>query len=84
MLNQQALDQLTGRDLGNQMLLAALIKAVASQTANPIEFVEQLRDVALTAVNGLNLVGPNAAGVRALAAECVNQTIDANLPPMGR
>ncbi len=76
------MDELNGRMMACQILLAGLIARVASDRADAIAFLSEFRDEIHAVVAGVRLAGtPNDAAVRATARNTVDELFSLMRPP---
>jgi hypothetical protein len=67
------MDELNGRMIACQLLIAGLIARVANDSADPLRFLTDFRDEIRAVVAGVNIAGSGNAG---RAREVAKQTVD--------
>jgi hypothetical protein len=69
----RSMDELNGRMIACQLLIAGLIARVANDSADPLRFLTDFRDEIRAVVAGVNIAG---SGNAELAREAAKQTVD--------
>jgi hypothetical protein len=67
------MDELNGRMIACQLLIAGLIARVANDSADPLRFLTDFRDEIRAVVNGINIAG---TGDNECARQVAKQTVD--------
>jgi hypothetical protein len=77
-----AMDELNGRMIACQILVAGLIARVANDSRDPLSFLTDFRDEIKAVVNGINIVGMQDANrVRQTAQKTVDELFSLMKPP---
>jgi hypothetical protein len=75
-------DELNGRMLANQILLAGLIARVASDKADPVRFLSDFRDEIKAVIAGVRIAGlEDARTIRSTAHSVVDELFALMKPP---
>ena len=69
----RSMDELNGRMIACQLLIAGLIARVANDSADPLWFLSDFRDEIRAVVAGVNIAG---SGMPERAREVARQTVD--------
>src|ERR1700728_4574305 len=69
----RSMDELNGRMIACQLLIAGLIARVANDSADPFRFLSDFRDEIRAVVAGVNIAG---SGMPERAREAAKQTVD--------
>jgi hypothetical protein len=69
----RSMDELNGRMIACQLLIAGLIARVANDSADPFRFLSDFRDEIRAVVAGVNIAG---SGMPERAREVARQTVD--------
>jgi hypothetical protein len=69
----RSMDELNGRMIACQLLIAGLIARVANDSADPLRFLSDFRDEIRAVVAGVNIAG---SGMPERAREVARQTVD--------
>jgi hypothetical protein len=76
------MDELNGRMIACQLLIAGLIARVANDSADPLRFLTDFRDEIRAVVAGVNIAGSGtAARARAPAKRTVDELFSLMKPP---
>lgn len=76
------MDELNGRMIACQLLIAGLIARVANESADPLRFLSDLRDEIRAVVAGVNIAGSgNAERAREVARQTVDELFSLMKPP---
>jgi hypothetical protein len=69
-----AMDELNGRMIACQLLIAGLIARVANESRDPLRFLTDFRDEILAVVQGINIAGQGDTNrVRQVARQTVDE-----------
>jgi hypothetical protein len=78
----RAMDELNGRMIACQLLIAGLIARVANSSADPLRFLTDFRDEIRAVVAGVNIAGSgNAERARDVARQTVDELFSLMKPP---
>lgn len=78
------MDELNGKMIACQILVAGLIARVANDSRDPLAFLSDFRDEIKAVVNGININGlDNTDRVRAIAQQTVDELFSLMKPPSG-
>jgi hypothetical protein len=78
------MDELNGRMIACQLLIAGLIARVANNSRDPLQFLTEFRDEMRAVVNGINIAGTQNAGrARESAKQTVDELFSLMKPPSG-
>jgi hypothetical protein len=78
----RAMDELNGRMIACQLLIAGLIARVANDSADPLRFLTDFRDEIRAVVAGVNIAGSgNAERAREVARQTVDELFSLMKPP---
>ena len=70
----RSMDELNGRMMACQLLIAGLIARVANDSADPLRFLSDFRDEIRAVVAGVNITGSgNAERARTVAKQTVDE-----------
>ena len=76
------MDELNGRMIACQLLIAGLIARVANDSADPLRFLTDFRDEIWAVVAGVNIAGSgNAERAREAAKQTVDELFSLMKPP---
>ena len=76
------MDELNGKMIACQILVAGLIARVANEQRDPLRFLTEFRDEIRAVVKGINIAGPeNTERVRAIAQQTVDELFSLMKPP---
>ena len=76
------MDELNGKMIACQILLAGLIARVANDQRDPLRFLTEFRDEIRAVVKGINIAGPeNTEHVRVVAQQTVDELFSLMKPP---
>jgi hypothetical protein len=76
------MDELNGRMIACQLLIAGLIARVANDSTDPLRFLTDFRDEIRAVVNGINIAGTvDNEGVRQVAQQTVDELFSLMKPP---
>lgn len=76
------MDELNGRMIACQILIAGLIARVANNSADPLRFLTDFRDEIKAVVQGVNIAGmENTDSVRQTAQRTVDELFSLMKPP---
>ena len=76
------MDELNGKMIACQILLAGLIARVANDQRDPLRFLTDFRDEIRAVVKGINIAGPeNTERVRVVAQQTVDELFSLMKPP---
>jgi hypothetical protein len=76
------MDELNGRMIACQLLIAGLIARVANESADPLRFLTGFRDEIRAVVAGVNIAGSgNAERAREVAKQTVDELFSLMKPP---
>jgi hypothetical protein len=77
-----AMDELNGRMMACQILVAGLIARVANEQRDPLRFLTDFRDEIRAVVSGVNIAGmENTERVRQVAQRTVDELFSLMKPP---
>jgi len=75
-------DELNGKMIACQILIAGLIARVANDSPDPLRFLTDFRDEIRAVVNGVNIAGmDNTDRVRLVARQTVDELFSLMKPP---
>ena len=75
-------DELNGKMIACQILIAGLIARVANDSRDPLRFLTDLRDEIKAVVKGINIAGmDNSDRVRLVAQQTVDELLSLMKPP---
>ena len=78
----RSMDELNGRMIACQLLIAGLIARVANDSADPFRFLSDFRDEIRAVVAGVNIAGSgNAERAREVATQTVDELFSLMKPP---
>jgi hypothetical protein len=78
------MDELNGRMIACQLLVAGLIARVANNSADPLRFLTDFRDEMRAVVAGVRIAGSeNAERAREVARQTVDELFSLMKPPSG-
>ena len=78
----RAMDELNGRMIACQLLIAGLIARVANDSADPLRFLTDFRDEMRAVVKGINIAGTgNSERAREVARDTVDELFSLMKPP---
>jgi hypothetical protein len=78
----RSMDELNGRMIACQLLIAGLIARVANDSADPLRFLTDFRDEIRAVVAGVNIAGSgNAERAREAAKRTVDELFSLMKPP---
>ena len=78
----RSMDELNGRMIACQLLIAGLIARVANDSADPLWFLSDFRDEIRAVVAGVNIAGSgNAERAREVATQTVDELFSLMKPP---
>ena len=78
----RSMDELNGRMIACQLLVAGLIARVANDSADPFRFLTDFRDEIRAVVAGVNIAGSgNAERAREVAKQTVDELFSLMKPP---
>src|SRR5579872_3815450 len=78
----QAMDELNGRMIACQLLIAGLIARVANNSRDPLQFLTEFRDEMRAVVQGINIAGTqNSERAREIAKQSVDELFSLMKPP---
>jgi hypothetical protein len=76
------MDELNGRMIACQLLVAGLIARVANDSADPLRFLTDFRDEIRAVVKGINITGTgDSERAREIARETVDELFSLMKPP---
>lgn len=76
------MDELNGRMMACQLLIAGLIARVANNSRDPLQFLTDFRDEIRAVVNGINIAGmENSERARQIARQSVDELFSLMKPP---
>ena len=76
------MDELNGRMIACQLLIAGLIARVANDSADPLRFLTDFRDEITAVVKGINIAGTdNSERTRQTATATVDELFSLMKPP---
>lgn len=76
------MDELNGRMIACQLLIAGLIARAANSSPDPLRFLTDFRDEIRAVVRGVNIAGPDdSERVRASAIATVDELFSLMKPP---
>jgi hypothetical protein len=76
------MDELNGKMIACQILVAGLIARVANESRDPLRFLTDFRDEIKAVVKGVNIAGAhNADHVRLIAQQTVDELFSLMKPP---
>ncbi|MGA2057678.1 MAG: hypothetical protein ABSG88_20515 [Bradyrhizobium sp.] len=75
------MDELNGRMIACQLLIAGLIARVANDSADPLRFLTDFRDEIRAVVNGINIAGGDSERARQVAKQTVDELFSLMKPP---
>jgi hypothetical protein len=76
------MDELNGRMIACQLLIAGLIARVANDSSDPLRFLTDFRDEISAVVNGINIAGTgNNEHSRQVAKQTVDELFSLMKPP---
>jgi putative N-acetylmannosamine-6-phosphate epimerase len=76
------MDELNGKMIACQILIAGLIARVANDSRDPLRFLSDFRDEIKAVVNGVNIAGmDNTDRVRQVAQRTVDELFSLMKPP---
>ena len=76
------MDELNGKMIACQILIAGLIARVANDSRDPLRFLSDFRDEIKAVVNGVNIAGmDNTDRVRLVAQQTVDELFSLMKPP---
>ena len=76
------MDELNGKMIACQILVAGLIARVANDSRDPLRFLSDFRDEIKAVVKGINIAGmDNSDRVRQLAQQTVDELFSLMKPP---
>jgi hypothetical protein len=76
------MDELNGRMIACQLLIAGLIARVANNSSDPLQFLTGFRDEIKAVVTGINIAGmENTDRVRQTAQKTVDELFSLMKPP---
>ena len=76
------MDELNGRMMACQLLIAGLIARVANDSSDPLRFLSDFRDEIRAVVNGINIAGvENSERARQIARQSVDELFSLMKPP---
>jgi hypothetical protein len=76
------MDELNGRMIACQLLIAGLIARVANDSKDPLRFLSEFRDEIRAVVDGINIAGTeNAECARQIAKLTVDELFSLMKPP---
>ena len=76
------MDELNGRMIACQLLIAGLIARVANDSADPLRFLTDFRDEIKAVVSGINIAGmDNTDRVRQSAQKAIDELFSLMKPP---
>lgn len=76
------MDELNGKMIACQILVAGLIARVANDSRDPLRFLTEFRDEIKAVVNGINIAGmDNTDRVRLIAQQTVDELFSLMKPP---
>ena len=76
------MDELNGKMIACQILIAGLIARVANDSRDPLRFLSDFRDEIKAVVNGVNIAGmDNTDRVRLVAQRTVDELFSLMKPP---
>jgi hypothetical protein len=76
------MDELNGKIIACQILVAGLIARVANDSRDPLRFLTDFRDEIKAVVKGVNIAGArNADRVRLIAEQTVDELFSLMKPP---
>jgi hypothetical protein len=76
------MDELNGRMIACQLLIAGLIARVANDSKDPLRFLSDFRDEIRAVVNGINIAGTeNSEHARQIAKLTVDELFSLMKPP---
>jgi hypothetical protein len=78
----RVMDELNGKMIACQILIAGLIARVANDSRDPLRFLSDFRDEIKAVVNGVNIAGmDNTDRVRQVAQRTVDELFSLMKPP---
>jgi hypothetical protein len=78
----RSMDELNGRMIACQLLIAGLIARAANDSADPLRFLTDFRDEIRAVVAGVNIAGSgNAERAREVAKQTVDELFSLMKPP---
>ena len=78
----RSMDELNGRMIACQLLIAGLIARVANDSTDPLRFLTDFRDEIRAVVAGVNIAGSgNAERARDVARQTVDELFSLMKPP---
>jgi hypothetical protein len=78
------MDELNGKMIACQILVAGLIARVANESRDPLRFLTDFRDEIKAVVRGVNIAGvDNSDRVRLVAQQTVDELFSLMKPPSG-
>lgn len=76
------MDELNGRMIACQLLIAGLIARVANNSRDPLQFLTDFRDEMRAVVQGINIAGTqNSERAREIAKQSVDELFSLMKPP---
>ncbi len=76
------MDELNGRMIACQLLIAGLIARVANDSKDPLRFLSDFRDEIRAVVNGINIAGTeNSERARQIAKLTIDELFSLMKPP---
>ena len=76
------MDELNGRMIACQLLIAGLIARVANDSRDPLAFLTDFRDEMIAVVKGVNIAGANnSERARHVATQTVDELFSLMKPP---
>jgi hypothetical protein len=76
------MDELNGRMIACQLLIAGLIARVANDSKDPLRFLTDFRDEIKAVVNGINISGTgDSERARQIATQTVDELFSLMKPP---
>ena len=78
------MDELNGKMIACQIMIAGLIARVANEQRDPLRFLTDFRDEIKAVVKGVNIAGmDNTDRVRSIAQQTVDELFSLMKPPSG-
>lgn len=76
------MEELNGRMIACQLLIAGLIARVANEARDPVRFLSEFRDEIRAVINGVNIAGSaNSDRVRQVATATADELFSLMKPP---
>jgi hypothetical protein len=82
--SESCMEELNGRMIACQLLIAGLIARVANDQNDPVGFLSEFRDEIRAVVRGIRIAGPlDTDDVRATAVQTIDEMFSLMKPPSG-